>query len=368
MVRISATPLSVDLSETTPANILTMNLPFRDFKAATPLSENNIPDLTRLFKRPHLAKAAAKSIFSLRRQNTSRKITNMAIEELKILTELLPELRQNASVTRGPGDDCAVLKMPEGSGSELLAAVDQLARDVHYTADTPPEAAGEKLLKRNLSDIAAMGGVPRWALLTVAAGGRDAEWVLRFCRGVAKYAGNCGIPVVGGDLAGLKADTEVATLTILGEVPTGRAVLRSGARPGDGLYVTGKIGNSFRSRHHLTFRPRLAEGEFLRGKATAMLDVSDGLLLDAGRLARASQVDLFLDADLVPLRDGAVLPGALSDGEDYELLFTAPPGLKNEWSDGLAPLTRIGEVRDGTGRVIDKDGKEYNSDRAGYEH
>ena len=146
----------------------------------------------------------------------------MALEELKILEKLLPELRQDASVALGPGDDCAVLKTGD-AGTELLAAVDQLARDVHYTADTPPELAGEKLLKRNLSDIAAMGGTPRWALLTVAAGGRDGQWVLDFCRGVAGCAAKYHISVAGGDLAGLKTDTEVATLTILGEVPAGRA-------------------------------------------------------------------------------------------------------------------------------------------------
>ena len=145
----------------------------------------------------------------------------MALEELKILAALLPELKPDASVPVGPGDDCAVLKFPGASGVELLAAADQVARNIHYTSDTPPELAGAKLLKRNLSDIAAMGGTPRWALLTVAAGGRDAEWVLRFCRGVAACAGEYGVALTGGDLAGLSADTEVAALTILGEVPAG---------------------------------------------------------------------------------------------------------------------------------------------------
>lgn len=290
----------------------------------------------------------------------------MALEELKILEKLLPELPQDASVVLGPGDDCAVL---ETSGdTELLAAVDQLARDIHYTADTPPGLAGEKLLKRNLSDIAAMGGTPRWALLTVAAGGRDGRWVLEFCRGVSRCAAKYRVSVAGGDLAGLKTDTEVATLTILGEVPAGRAIRRSGARPGNALYVTGEIGNSFASRHHLTFSPRLEEGVFLRGKATAMLDISDGLLLDARRLARASQADLKLDAALVPLRAGARLPDALSDGEDYELLFTAPPELETRWDRRLAKLTRIGEVLPGEGRILDADGNEYNLDRIGYEH
>ena len=292
----------------------------------------------------------------------------MALEELKILTALLPELKQDGSVSVGPGDDCAVLKFPGAAGCELLAAVDQLARDVHYTADTAPELAGAKLLKRNLSDIAAMGGVPRWALLTVAAGGRDAEWVLRFARGVAQCAEKYDVAVTGGDIAGLAADTEVATLTILDDVPASEAVLRSGARAGDAVYVTGEIGNSFSSRHHLTFTPRLAEGWFLRAHAHAMLDVSDGLLLDARRLAQASRVDLKIDAAAVPLRDGAKLPEALSDGEDYELLFTAPGGLEKLWPGRFAKLTRIGEVLPGTGRILDANGHEYLTLKAGYEH
>ena len=292
----------------------------------------------------------------------------MALEELKILTALLPELKQDGSVSVGPGDDCAVLKFPGAAGCELLAAVDQLARNVHYTSDTAPELAGAKLLKRNLSDIAAMGGTPLWALLTVAAGGRDAEWVLRFCRGVAECAEKYHVAVTGGDLAGLGADTEVATLTILGEVPAGEAVLRSGARAGDAIYVTGEIGNSFFSRHHLVFTPRLAEGRFLRTHAHAMLDVSDGLLLDARRLARASRVDLKIDAAALPLRDGAKLPDALSDGEDYELLFTAHAGLEKLWRHDFAKLTCIGEVLPGAGRVLDADGREYLHSKAGYEH
>lgn len=291
----------------------------------------------------------------------------MAIEELKILSGLFPELEMSSSVSVGPGDDCAVLRLP-GSGTELLAAVDQLARDVHYTGDTPPRLAGAKLMKRNLSDIAAMGGVPRWALLTVAASGRSSEWLLEFCRGAAECGKEYGVPLVGGDLAALKADTEVGTLTILGEVPAGEAVLRSGARAGDRLYVTGRIGNSFASGHHLSFTPRLREGMLLRNIASAMLDVSDGVLLDAMRLARASRADIVLDPALVPLRDGAKLPGALSDGEDYELLFTAPEGAVGTWPEGAVGITRIGEVVAGSGRVFDPSGKVFEAENAGYEH
>lgn len=291
----------------------------------------------------------------------------MAIEELKILSRLLPGLKQTSSVTVGPGDDCAVLRLPGGE-TELLAATDQLVRDVHYLRDTPPRLAGAKLVKRNLSDIAAMGGTPRWALLTAAVSGRTPEWVLEFCRGAAECAEEYSVSLVGGDLSGVGADTEVATLTILGDVPAGQAVLRSGAHAGDMLYVTGHIGNSFRSGHHLTFIPRLREGNFLRGKATAMLDVSDGLLLDAKRLAEASRADLVIEPELIPLRSGAALPNAMGDGEDYELLFTAPAGTERNWPPELAMPARIGAVRPGTGKILDASGTELKLERSGYEH
>ena len=139
------------------------------------------------------------------------------MNELHLLHTLLPELPVDASVPVGPGDDCAVLDV--GNGEQLLAAVDQLIGDVHYYTDgTAPEAAGAKLLKRNLSDIAAMGGIPRWALLTLASGGRDDDWLLRFARTVAREAAAYGVLLVGGDLAALPQSGrgEVATLTILG--------------------------------------------------------------------------------------------------------------------------------------------------------
>ena len=147
-----------------------------------------------------------------------------------------------------------------------------------------------------------------------------------------------------------------------------RMARSAGAKPGEAVYMTGKVGNSFASHHHLDFTPRLAEGGFLRGRAGAMLDVSDGVLLDASRIARASRVDLVIDSARVPLRTGAVLPQALSDGEDYELLFTAPPGLETSWPDDLTPVTRIGKVVPGAGAVRSADGKEYSNGKLGYEH
>ena len=301
------------------------------------------------------------------------------MNELHLLKTLLPELPVDASVPVGPGDDCAVLD--GGGGERLLAAVDQLIGDVHYYADrTAPEAAGAKLLKRNLSDIAAMGGTPRWALLTLAAGGRDDDWLLRFARAVAREAAAYGVLLVGGDLAALPRTCrgEVATLTILGAPAADQALLlRRNAVPGEDLWVTGTLGNSLESGHHLNFRPRLEEGRFLaeHGFSRCALDLSDGLLLDAARLAEASGVCVEIDAALLPLRRNASPRNALCDGEDYELLFTVSPdrspALAAAWPEHFAPVTRIGRIlAAGNGlKVCDPEGNDWmKQERTGYVH
>ena len=276
------------------------------------------------------------------------------VSELALLDSILPILPGNDQVIVGPGDDCAVLKWNDAY--DLLVTVDQLIESVHYTPETPPEEAGAKLMKRNLSDIAAMGGEPLWAVVTLAAGSDEGR-LARFMQGVAREAARYGTALCGGDISALPSEGVVTTLTLAGRVPRDQAILRSGAHPGDLLYVTGEIGNSFLSGHHLSFTPRLAEGRALRGKARAMLDISDGLLLDARRMAQSSRVDLEIDVSAVPLRAGARLPDALSDGEDYELLFCGPPEL---------PGTVIGRVLSGDGEVKTPGLTEIG--KYGYEH
>ena len=288
------------------------------------------------------------------------------MEELSLLARLLPQLRSGPGVALGPGDDCAAI---DCGGPELvLAAVDHLVDGKHYlSGTTPPEAAGAKLFNRNASDIAAMGGSPRWALLALAAGDRNNDELLAFASGVAHAAEACGASLVGGDIAELAEPGLSASLTILGTVPRGEAVTRSGAKAGDLVCVTGEIGNAFRSGHHLTFSPRLEEGRFLaRARlATAMLDVSDGLLLDAMRLAASSHVRIEIDPAKVPLRAGAELPDALGDGEDYELLFTAPPHRARELAGHAAV---IGRVLAGPPGVTDPAGRDLLTGKTGYEH
>ena len=276
-----------------------------------------------------------------------------------------------------PGDDCAAL----AHGSELLLlAVDQIVGGKHYYLtgphETPPEAAGRKLLARNLSDIAAMGGVPTACLLAGAFGpGRDPSWLERFYDGTIALADEYNVTMVGGDLASTPND-DVASLTILGRVEADRVCRRSGARPGDVLLATGTFGSSLGTGHHLSFTPRCREGRWLatHGFAHAMMDVSDGLLLDASRICQASQVALRLDPDAVPRRTPqTTVAQALGDGEDYELLVAVgeeeEAALLAQWPFADVPLTPVGrflaaavpQIVDSTGQPIAVQGYDHLS-------
>ncbi|MBO4630825.1 MAG: thiamine-phosphate kinase [Lentisphaeria bacterium] len=276
---------------------------------------------------------------------------------------------QSPDVKVGPGDDCAVLDF--GAPDLILAAVDQVISDVHYTRDTSPEAIAGKLLKRNVSDIAAMGGVPTHALLSLAVNPMDESWLLAFHRGIAAHAAVYGISIIGGDMAKLFATGEALSLTILGKVERNRLCLRSNAREGDWLFATGSFGNSFLSEHHLTFTPRLKEARFLAGDFTcAMQDVSDGLLKDTARMAEASGLALRLEPEKIPLRSGATRENALSEGEDYELLFAVPDRLRarleHDWPFPDTVISCIGRFINGIPGTVS--GLKQNQINTGYDH
>lgn len=282
------------------------------------------------------------------------------------LTALFP---QSPDVTVGPGDDCAVLDL--GTPDLILAAVDQVISEVHYTKDTSPEAVAGKLLKRNISDIASMGGVPTHVLLSLAVNPMDESWLLAFHRGIADLASQYRISVIGGDMAKLFTAGQALSLTILGKVERGKLCLRANAGEGDLLYATGCFGNSFRSGHHLTFTPRLKEARFLAGDFTCtMQDVSDGLLKDAVRMAEASGLALQLDPSSVPRREGASEDRALTEGEDYELLFAVPERLRSRlesaWPFPDTPLSCIGRFISGTPGTVS--GLKSTQLKTGYDH
>lgn len=256
----------------------------------------------------------------------------------------------------GIGDDCAVL--PAARARQLLT-VDPVIFGRHFDAAVPAAAVGAKLLKRNLSDIAAMGGKPRVAVVSLCLDrATRVRWLRDFHRGLAATARRFGVALVGGDVAEAPG-VLIATLTLLGKAAGPRVLTRAGARTGDWIAVTGRLGGSLRSGHHHRFTPRLAEGQWLarRPEIRSMMDVSDGLAKDLGALtppgARA-----VLDLAAVPRRRGCTLAAALGEGEDYELLCTIRAGadlfvLQRDWRRRFpdVPLTVIGRfTRKSAGR------------------
>lgn len=220
----------------------------------------------------------------------------------------------------GIGDDCAVL--PASRGRQLIT-VDPVIYGRHFDDNVPAPAVGAKLLKRNLSDLAAMGGRPIAAVLALTLDpSTRVRWLEQFYRGLAECARSYRVPIVGGDIA--QADgVAAASLTLLGEATGKRIVTRTGARIGDAIYVTGEIGGSLRSGHHYKFSPRLDEGSWLARQrdVRSMMDVSDGLAKDLHALTPPDSVPA-LASHLLPFRRGADVRAALTEGEDYELVFT----------------------------------------------
>jgi thiamine-monophosphate kinase len=275
-----------------------------------------------------------------------------ALGERRLITELHRWLGAACPPPpAGIGDDCAVLPP---TARPRLVTVDPVIYGEHIDDRVPPTAAGAKLLKRNLSDIAAMGGRPTHAVLALALDPRvSRHWLEKFYRGLATVARAHGVQIVGGDVATHRGGF-VATLTLLGEAtaPAGRVLTRAGARVGDFLAVTGRLGGSLPSRRHYRFTPRLAEGAWLaaRHEVRAMMDLSDGLAKDVHALMPADG-EPALAAALIPRHAGCDLAAALGDGEDYELLLAlAPdtdwPHLAAAWRKRFprVPLTPIGEI------------------------
>jgi len=295
--------------------------------------------------------------------------------------------RGGKSVVTGIGDDCAVLRIPPGH--ELLVTTDFTIENVHFRREWhAPELVGWRCLARGLSDIAAMGGEPRAAFLSLAV---DCEvpqkWVDGFLRGLLALGGGFDVPLAGGDTAqsvgGIQAD-----IVVVGSVPRGKAVLRSGAKPGDSIYVTGKLGGAAAVLGRLMeskpagallrrFRPqpRIAAGQWLRerGMASAMIDLSDGLSTDLDHICKESGVGAEIEAAAIPRAqltagEGPVtLDMALHGGEDYELLFTSARAVPAKVAG--VPVTRVGRItKSHSMRIIGTDGRAGTLKAGGWEH
>jgi thiamine-monophosphate kinase len=258
------------------------------------------------------------------------------VNEFDLIARLTGSLPSNSSVVVGAGDDCAVLESGH-SGRYLLLKTDAVVEGVHFTADATPEQIGHKALGRCLSDIAAMAGKPTAALVTIALP-KDfkAKFIEQIYAGINRLAQRHGVAIVGGETTS-NPERLLISISMLGEVQKDRCILRSGAKDGDALFVTGELGGS-RSGKHLDFEPRLAEALWLASHFPihAMMDISDGLAGDLRHLLRSSGVGAELLERAIPISRAArllaraessakpPLLAALTDGEDFELLFAAP--------------------------------------------
>lgn len=294
------------------------------------------------------------------------------MNELEIIEQLTRQCPSNESVLVGIGDDAAVLRP---SSHEQLVCKDMLMDGVHFlTREHSPEAIGRKALAVNLSDIAAMGGQPLSAYIALALPRpllRDPTFIGRLYEGIGELARRYSVSIAGGD-TNIWDGPLVISVTVLGRAHEKGAVLRQGGRAGDEIWVTGPLGKSYSSGHHLFFEPRLKASASLmdRTKVHAMIDISDGLGKDLRQLASASGLKAVIERDALPLREGlyrdsAGLAHALSDGEDFELCFTLAPGQPVKSWPELAAAVRIGRLESGSG-LSWEDGSPIATQ--GYEH
>ncbi|RDJ00273.1 thiamine-phosphate kinase [Dyella solisilvae] len=321
--------------------------------------------------------------------------------EFRLIDRIRERTAQGREDVRlGIGDDAAVVAPP--AGQELAIAVDTMVEGVHFPHGTDPADIGWKVLAVNLSDLAAMGASPAWALLALTLPRQPVAQVQQFIDGFAdgftQLAQPHRLALIGGDTTSGPLSVSVA---VHGFVPPGQALVRGGARAGDVVLVTGTLGDAaaglrllqsgarvtedaraaylIERLHRPT--PRLQAGLALRGRATACIDVSDGLLADLGHICEASALGAELEASLLPrspmllgsFDDVASLNFALAGGDDYELCFTVPPSLVAEVQGDLARLgcgaTRIGRMVEGAGvRVRDEQGQWLESNHRGWDH
>jgi len=311
----------------------------------------------------------------------------MPLPELELIQRIRrAAARGHTNPSHGIGDDCAVLDIPHGH--EVLITTDFSLEGVHFRREWhPPDSVGHRCLARGLSDIAAMGGIPRTAFLSLALpADLPQRWADEFIRGLLRLARRYSVTLAGGDTA-QSANGILADIIVVGSIPKGKAILRSGAHPGDLIYASGTLGASvatleklragkklhphMHSRHFYP-DPRIALARYLSEHklASAMIDTSDGLSTDLRHICEESRVGAIVDAAALPItRDGNALQLALHGGEDYELLFTTPPNKKLPTEIASVPITRIGAITSGKQiKLQSPDGKLQPLPARGWQH
>ena len=308
------------------------------------------------------------------------------MNEFELIARLTSALPTNDAVVTGAGDDCAVLDL--GVPDKLiLFKTDAVVEGLHFTRKTPPEKIGRKALARNLSDIAAMAGIPTAALVTIALPENfDPEFVAKIYEGINALAREHGVAIVGGETT-TNPERVLISISLIGTVPRGKQILRSGAKTGDAIFVTGELGGSLVEKH-LEFEPRLAEARWLAENFSvhAMMDLSDGLAGDLRHILNASGKGAELLKTAVPVSLAAKLrakegstgkpafAAALTDGEDFELLFTVASKdavkLMDSWKLKFPKLklSCIGKIVAGDGILIRDKGSSHKLNAKGYAH
>jgi thiamine-monophosphate kinase len=315
----------------------------------------------------------------------------MALSEFALIDRYFRNCTpRRPDVRLGVGDDAALLDSP--GGCDLVAAIDTLVDGVHFPHGCPAASVGHRVLAVNLSDLAAMGAKPAWALLALTLPNIDEDWLAEFAAGFAELARAHDVALVGGDTT---SGPLCATVQILGHVPRGQALLRSGARPGDVVFVSGTPGDAagglaveqgriqpsaYLRKRFLYPTPRLALGKTLRGYVSACIDVSDGLLGDAGKLAHASGCGVEIEYKDLPVSESLVEAVgedkarelALTGGDDYELCFTVSPTNVSKLRQELPPerwgYSPIGIIRETPGAAVMNNGNVMEFSHSGYDH
>jgi thiamine-monophosphate kinase len=272
------------------------------------------------------------------------------VGEDRLLDQLLPRLPLGKTVVAGAGDDCAVIEIFAGRNF-LVLKTDCIVEGVHFLSEADPVDVGWKAMMRPLSDFAATSALPQFALITLIASKQtEVEWVRKLYRGLRRAAKRFDVSIVGGETSSSPGPTAIS-VSVAGFVEKERWVSRRGGKVGDELFVTGQLGAG--KHKHLRFIPRIAESRWLTKnfRIQAMMDLSDGLGIDLPRLARASKVGFKIEMENLPLARGDRIEDAISEGEDYELLFAISlhqsKRLQRTWKRKFPklPLTRIGQLR-----------------------
>jgi thiamine-monophosphate kinase len=307
--------------------------------------------------------------------------------------------RSTRHTNLGIGDDAALISIAEGM--ELAISADMLVSGTHFFADADPYQLGWKSLAVNISDMAAMGAQPKWATLAIALPNENTQWLSAFSKGFFACAENFGVDLIGGDTTRASNKTGLTiSIQIMGEIPKGRAIKRSGAKAGDDVWLSGPLGKAAAGLRHLLGeieippdqlqvhldalhrpQPRVALGLALRGIATSCLDISDGLMGDLQHILKASQVGATLSLNAIPtskfiaehLHEAAFRNYLLAGGDDYELCFTAPqnrsPDIEDLANSLHLPLTKIGRITtEQTLLVMDAHQQSVTLDQLGYNH